>query len=259
MNLARVEYYLSDILSIIETRDLEGDRITSEPLVTASYYGTDQEAAALYGTVRLPENLYIVGTVNMDETTFPFSRKVLDRANTIEFSYVDLMPEQTEKQNIAPLLLQNDFLKAEYLFFSQCDNKDQERVDSWCSQLQEINQILQQANAHVGYRVRDEIIFYLLNNHNAGLMDEDAAMDYEILQKILPRIQGSSIAVKLMLCELFQKCAGDYAGYQTDTDDISSEMFKILGKKTCRYKKSAEKIAFMVRRFEEDGFTSYWL
>jgi len=69
MNLARVEYYLSDFLSVIETRDLRDGRIVSDRLLPFDDYGD----------IRFPENLYLVGTVNMDETTFPFSKKVLDR------------------------------------------------------------------------------------------------------------------------------------------------------------------------------------
>ena len=107
--------------------------------------------------------------------------------------------------------------------------------------------------------MRDEITFYMLNNKNAELLSRDEAFDNEIMQKILPRIQGSSAAVKNMLCELFKRCAGEYESYQTESDDISSKMFKAAQKAECKYKKSAEKIAYMVRRFEEDGFTAYWL
>ena len=99
----------------------------------------------------------------------------------------------------------------------------------------------------------------MLNNKNADLLSRDEAFDNEIMQKILPRIQGSSAVVKNMLCELFKHCAGEYESYQTESDDISSKMFKAAQKTECKYKKSAEKIAYMVRRFEEDGFTAYWL
>jgi len=110
MNLARVEYYLSDFLSIIETRRFEGDKVITDPMLSDLYYGTDQSAVQRYGTICLPENLYIIGTVNMDETTFPFSRKVLDRANTIEFSFVDLLPNiDAIKHSIPPLIQENDF------------------------------------------------------------------------------------------------------------------------------------------------------
>ena len=258
MNLARVEYYLSDFLSVIETRDFQAGHIVSEPLVPGTYYGSDTAAAGKYGTVPFPENLYVIGTVNMDETTFPFSRKVLDRANTIEFSFVDLTPPaEWAPATPAPLSLGNGFLKTEYLLLAQCADQ-QESVNAYCVELQKLNRILQQANAHVGYRVRDEVVFYLLNNKTADLLPENQAMDNEIIQKILPRIQGSSASVKNMLCELFRVCAGDYEGQNTESD-LSSKMMKVAQKPDCKYPKSAQKIAFMIRRFEEDGFTSYWL
>jgi len=262
MNLARVEYYLSDILSVIETRDFAGEMIQSDPLISDTYYGSDASAAERYGTVRLPENLYIIGTVNMDETTFPFSRKVLDRANTIEFSYVDLLPsfyalpgEATQTMDLS-----NAFLKTEYLLLGQC-TEESEAVTDYCLELQEVNRALQKSNAHVGYRVRDEIVFYLLNNKKYGLLSESQAMDNELMQKILPRIQGSSASVKNMLCELFKFCAGDYDGYQTQSDNISDKMRKALNDadRKIKYRNSAGKIELMTRRFEEDGFTSYWL
>lgn len=261
MNLARVEYYLSDVLSVIETRDLSSSgKIISEVLVSEAYYGIDKVAAEKYGILRLPENLYIIGTVNMDETTFPFSRKVLDRANTMEFSTVNLMPnllEETEEV-LEPIVVPNDFLKTEYLLLKQC-MREADYVNDICFELETINKILQLSNAHIGYRVRDEIVFYMLNNKHANLLEKNDALDNEIMQKILPRIQGSNLAIKSMLCALFEHCAGDYEGYQIATDDVSSKMLNVVRNSNCKYQRSAEKIAFMVRRYEEDGFTSYWL
>lgn len=259
MNLARVEYYLSDILSIIETREYVEGKIITDPLIDENYYGADNTARGKYGVVRIPENLYIVGTVNMDETTFPFSRKVLDRANTIEFSTVELLASFADScEQPKTIYVENSFMKADYVFFSQCA-EEREFVEDVCIELQQINKILESANAHVGYRVRDEIVFYMLNNKKTELLDRNSAFDHEIMQKILPRIQGGSASVKRMLCELFRHCAGDYEGYQTENDDISSKMLKVAQKQDCKYKESAKKIAFMVRRFEEDGFTAYWL
>ena len=151
----------------------------------------------------------------------------------------------------------NEFLKTKYLLLAQCADQ-QDAVNTYCVELQKINRILQQANAHVGYRVRDEIVYYLLNNKNANLLPENEAMDNEIMQKILPRIQGSSASIKNMLCSLFRECAGEYEGQNTESD-LSSKMMKVAQKSDCKYPKSAQKIAFMVRRFEEDGFTSYWI
>lgn len=253
MNLARVEYYLSDFLSIIETRHRSGNGIVTDEIIL------DKAAEKKYGKVILPDNLYVIGTVNMDETTFPFSKKVLDRANTIEFSYVDLVPDFEEEHDSIDLVSQkNEFIVTEYITLkADTDGKDRELIVKVCEELQDINMILQKANAHVGYRVRDEIVFYMLNNNNAELLNYEEAFDFEIMQKILPRIQGSSGAVKEMLCELFKKFAGDYTGLSQAS--ISEQMQEYINGKTCKYSRSAEKICYMMRRFEEDGFTSYWL
>ena len=255
MNLARVEYYLSDFLSIIETRDRnENGVIETDALVDASYFQA-KEAREKYGRVYLPENLYIIGTVNMDETTFPFSKKVLDRANTIEFSFVNLMAKATAGGKAVAQKLDNSFLKTEYLYLRDCD--DEELIDNICFDLEELNQILVKANLHVGYRVRDEISFYMMNNKKADLLTQEAAFDHEIMQKILPRVQGSSAAIKEVLSELFIKCAGDYTGFAGAA--AYEQMNAYLDSKSCKYPNSTKKIAFMMRRYEEDGFTSYWL
>ena len=257
MNLARVEYYLSDFLSVIETREFQEEKITTDALVPDGLYGKDEAARKKYGVILFPENLYVVGTVNMDETTFPFSRKVLDRANTIEFNYVDLVPDFSGTVESIRLKEKNDFLKTEYLRLAQCPEEMQEDIHQYCLQLEKINRILQTANAHVGYRVRDEICFYMLNNRDAHLLSDDAALDHEIMQKILPRIQGSGVSIKEMLCKLFREIlAGDYD--RQGGDAVGMEK-KLKENGDIRYPRSAEKVMFMVRRFEEDGFTSYWL
>lgn len=253
MNLARVEYYLSEFLSIIETRRRVNGKIVTDQIIL------DKAARKEYDKLILPENLYMVGTVNMDETTFPFSKKVLDRANTIEFSYVDLVPEfDSIVGETEPVLQKNPFLKTEYIVLkTDIEKEQQDLAVQVCRELQEINIILQDANAHVGYRVRDEIVFYILNNAKANLMKYNDALDHEIMQKILPRIQGSSAATKELLCRLFKKFAGDYSGLTQDS--IWEQMDAYIGRNDCVYQKSAEKICYMMRRYEEDGFTSYWL
>lgn len=236
MNLARVEYYMSDILSAIETRRYENGMIITDPVVSFANYGNDTTSAGKYGKVILPGNLYIVGTVNMDETTFPFSKKVLDRANTIEFSYVDLLSMPSFSTATADkITVTNDFLVSKYITLNDCDAADREYIYGVCTTLSRINSILEIANAHIGYRVRDEIVFYMLNNREADLLDDKVAFDNQIMQKILPRVQGSSESIKTMLGELLKICESE------------------------KYESSAKKINFMIKRYEEDGFTSYWL
>jgi len=105
MNLARVEYYFSDILSSMETRNIKDDEIITQRLLSRAQFGKDERAYDKYGDVYIPQNLYIIGTVNMDETTFPFSKKVLDRANTIEFNKVDLKCSFEEHVKVTQLPL----------------------------------------------------------------------------------------------------------------------------------------------------------
>lgn len=263
MNLARVEYYMSDFLSVIETRDFNSDKsvIETSSLITLDKYGKDTESQNKYGELGLPDNLYIIGTVNMDETTFPFSKKVLDRANTIEFSIVDLIPKfALSTTSVTPIAVTNSFLKSKYLKINEC-SAESEFVEKWCQNLVTINNALEKASLHVGYRVRDEIIFYMLNNKDAGLLlSENDAFDNEIMQKILPRIQGSSQSIKDLLCELFKICAGDFSRIQTVNNSASEQMqSKLESGDSITYKNSAKKIQFMTRRFDEDGFTSFWL
>ena len=246
MNLARVEYYLSDFLSVIESRDRNGEgRVVTDPI--AQYKDG------------IPENLYIVGTVNMDETTFPFSKKVLDRANTIEFSYVDLFPGfDALDADAEPLHLPNDFLRTQYLVLATDCGEEKDFVGQVCDDLQKVNTILRKANAHVGYRVRDEIVFYMLNNKNAdNLLTYEQAFDNEIMQKILPRIQGSQTAIKDLLVEMFKYCMGNYKGIDTESGTAGKQMQTLSD--SARYPESAKKIGYMMTRYEEDGFTSYWL
>jgi hypothetical protein len=174
----------------------------------------------------------------MDETTFPFSKKVLDRANTIELSYVDFAQYPIGgKGTIQVNPVGNDYLKADYLQLMDCNASP--LIEEVSAFLNEVNDVLAPANAQVAYRIRDEIVYYLVNNEKqGGLLSHNNALDFEIMQKILPRITGSSQTVKLAL-------------------EALDRYLRLQGED--RYPLSTEKIAFMMKRFEEDGFTSYWL
>ncbi|MEL7566239.1 MAG: DUF3578 domain-containing protein [Dehalobacterium sp.] len=259
MNLARVEYYFSDVLSAMETRRIDEDgNFRTDILISSESFAGDDEARRKYGDLYLPDNVYIVGTVNMDETTFPFSKKVLDRANTIEFSQIDLqlMPSQT----VAPILgrtLHNSFIKGEFLTLSDCMTSD-EIISQTIGELMSINRALHIAGLQVGYRIRDEVCFYTIYNEMFELLPFAHAMDFLLLQKILPRIQGSSGAIKRTLIDLFKICIGnDSATLNPDDISVYENMQQFLPSAIYRF--AAEKLVFMIRRYEEDGFTSYWL
>ena len=259
MNLARVEYYFSDFLSIMETRDWVEDEIITDNLVSKICYSGDEDAEKLYSNLMIPENLYIIGTVNMDETTFPFSKKVLDRANTIEFSYVDFnLPESILTNEAEVIEVKNDFLRSKYLKLrTDCIDK-WEAVKKFNKDITKINSVLEKSDSHFGYRMRDEIIFYMLYNDEFGLLDEKEAFDNQIMQKILPRIQGSSESTANILRELFKICAGSFINNNGQTDGLKMKSY-LDNKGIADYPKSAEKICKMLRRYEDDDFTSFWV
>lgn len=263
MNLARVEYYFSDLLSIIETQERQGDHIVTMPLINKDTLANDDQS--IYGNLSLPDNVYLIGTVNMDETTHPFSKKVLDRANTIEFNYIDLMqlPEQAEPLD-EPITIQvpNGLLRSEYLQLIDAYGEHQQLVKDTTAKLVKVNEILEQIHSHVGFRIRDAICFYMIYNERFGLMSEDEAFDLQLSQKILPRVQGSSSSVKRVLLLFMQEALGKRLSINNLLDDASEIYMKWDSseqEETVKYPISARKIAFMLRRLEEDGFTSYWL
>lgn len=262
MNLARVEYYFSDILSVIETQEWKQDRIVTSALIHGeSLLPEDQ---SLYGGLAIPDNVYLIGTVNMDETTHPFSKKVLDRANTIEFNYIDLqqypMTGTREEETLLPV--PNSFLRSEYLQLVDVYSDYTELVQSTTEKLVKINHILEEIHSHVGFRIRDSICFYMIYNERFGLLTKEEAFDLQLLQKILPRIQGSSLSVKRVLLKLLQGALGRSLNITNLLDDASEVYLKWnenQEEKQAKHPLSARKIAFMLRRLEEDGFTSYWL
>jgi MoxR-like ATPase len=263
MNLARVEHYFSDLLSIIETQEWQGDAIVTLPLMNKDTLAADDQL--IYGNLSLPDNVYLIGTVNMDETTHPFSKKVLDRANTIEFNYINLeqFPDQADSSNEAKASKAfNTFLRSEYLQLIDAYGEYRELVKEVTAKLVKVNNILEQIHSHVGFRIRDAVCFYMIYNERFSLMREDDAFDLQLLQKILPRVQGSSSSVKRVLLLLMQEALGKTLAVTSLMDDASELYMKWSAHEPgerANYPMSTRKIAFMLRRLEEDGFTSYWL
>lgn len=274
MNLARVEYYFSDILSLMETRRLnEDNEIITNTLLSEEQIGRDSVSISTYGDVYIPQNLYIIGTVNMDETTFPFSKKVLDRANTIEFNKVDLSYSFEDDDssfdnsyiNDEIKIYHNDFLKSELLKIRDC-REFKDTAQKAISELIKINRILEKYNYHFGYRVRDEITFYIIYGVKENLMSFDEAFDLCVVQKILPKISGSSSEVLDMLLDIFESF-NDYRFSNReyleekelkDLKEKVTDLNEDYDKINYMYKLTNEKLIYMIRRFIRDGFTTFW-
>jgi len=167
--------------------------------------------------------------------------------------------EQTDVQIVD---LPNDFLKSNFIVLDDCLKADKEGIiNKTIAELVKINSLLKEASLQFGYRLRDEICFYMVNSISNSLLDFNTAMDYEILQKILPRIQGSSMSIKKALVKLFKICTNVGDGDLNYEDLLADKLIGYIddSNSVISYPMSANKIVFMIKRFEEDGFTSYWM
>lgn len=246
MNLARVEYYFSDILSVMESRELIERSIVTAPLLKENKLMNQDP-------IHFPENLYIIGTVNIDETTHPFSKKVLDRANTIEFNEVrlDYLDFLRDIPPLEPIHIHNHSFISRYIHLKDVFRIYSDIVKKGTDKLVAINDILKPLGAQVGYRVRDEICFYLAYNQEGDLMSFEHALDRCIIQKILPRISGSDSRVDGVLRNLFK--------YFTNRDLVEELEIYEEDIKHSNYPLSSYKTLEMLRRLRDDDFTSFWI
>lgn len=254
MNLARVEHYFSEFLSFIETRERDNDDvIVTEALISRADVNGGRP-------VYLPQNMMVVGTVNMDETTHAFSRKVLDRANAIEMNDIDLAWVSPERDVASVSGIYADALRAPFLNSNDLSDAHKRNLAAPMAMLMEVNRKLEPAGLHFGYRVRDEVAFYLTLHREEALeslegFDADAAMDFQLMQKVLPRIQGSSLSVLKVLIRLLELLAEKPLDDEAEYHSIEKE----VDPHATRYPRSVKKLLFMLQRFHDDGFTSYWL
>lgn len=267
MNLAPVEQYFAEFLSVLESRKLLSDgTITSEPLIKADIFSkyadqlhrdldiTDTETyKAVYDRLkndglRLPSNLIVVGTVNMDETTHQFSRKVIDRAMTIEMNIEDT---ETPFKNFfeggdalhyydnpqpKDLFLPKVVQASEALSILRAEDASylKENVPGL---LHSLNSALNGTPFKIAYRVQNELILYFFSLREEN-PDEAAeallaqAMDAILMMKVLPRIEGD--------------------------EDLLDKPLKALAQFTENYPQSSRKIAEMQERLPRAHFTCFW-
>lgn len=267
MNLAPVEQYFAEFLSVLESRKLLSDgTITSEPLIKADIFSkyadqlhrdldiTDTETyKAVYDRLkndglRLPSNLIVVGTVNMDETTHQFSRKVIDRAMTIEMNIEDA---ETPFKNFfegGDALHYYDNPQPKDLFLSKVvqasealsilDAEDASYLkENVPGLLHSLNSALNGTPFKIAYRVQNELILYFFSLREEN-PDEAAeallaqAMDAILMMKVLPRIEGD--------------------------EDLLNKPLKALAQFTENYPQASRKIAEMQERLPQAHFTCFW-
>ncbi len=212
MNLSHVERYFSDFLSSMESHE-------AMPL----HDNVEEEVPM---NLKLPKNLIVVGTVNVDETTYMFSPKVLDRANTIEFlTHNPLSYMQNEFDNEKPSgdikYLQNPLSDNNVREFSigelkelMEDIKTRENEVLWDKISLEIDKIydeLKKAGFDFGFRVVNEIIRFMYVAWKYEKQPEpwenwERYFDAQIKQKMLPKLHGSQRTLQEVIKSLFEIC-----------------------------------------------------
>ena len=252
MNLAPVEEYFAEFLSAIESRSFEGGEYMTDPIIKPFNSFGENVAKMMVNTLfpnftaadknsflgkvvdhletkglTLPKNLIVIGTVNMDETTFSFSRKVLDRAMSVEMNEVNYDSFLTDTTD--------DDLKAIVKAFEENGDADLkallvdrhieateiieelgEDAQFAINYLKRVNALLEGTPFKLGYRAANEALIYLQASHEFGQTDRIAALDNFTLMKILSRIEGDQTKLKITDSEADKERIAN-AGVNVDT------------------------------------------
>lgn len=271
MNLAPVEQYFAEFLSVLETRsrDNEGD-ITSGALIEAKYFddsskmvkdlGLDEATGECAIKVRehivnngltLPPNLMIIGTVNMDDTTYQFSRKVIDRAMTIEMNGGELKNMFGNSKNLQyradPIGLsafKARYLNADEVVESHPDYEN--RIKELLPQkIEELNKMLEYTPFQVSYRVLNELVVY-----TGVLLDEAKAKGEEIEFELI----AAKAFDQITLMKILPRIEGDEDMFIRGGQNVLVHLQSLFAPESASHKKLTE----MKERLDRTRFTRFW-
>ena len=319
MNLAPVEQYFAEILSILETRkhprnpetkEVDMDTIKTEVIVEAKYFQelgtmsifkdketgeplkqklTDREIyMKLYGLsevsgideevgkktelttlgLTLPGNVLIIGTVNMDDTTHQFSRKVIDRAMTIEMNGGNLSAMFGGSKNLEYLEDEAEQKKWQNAFTQRYISADEVLeahpqvaetiIEELPKRLNEINKALKGTPFEVSYRVLNELtimVGVMLDDNEEGKpLDEiiNLAVNNILLMKILPRIEGDADMFALKSKDV------NYSNRLVWLSEIAPQITEDTEEEKDHQQTAKEKIQEMIDRLDNQEFTRFW-
>lgn len=247
MNLSHVERYFADFLSVMESKE-------EIPL-----YTSDTIKSNVPTSLKIPSNLFIIGTVNIDETTNMFSPKVLDRANTIEFRVTqdEMKSFLANIKSIDLNSLKGKGSGSAQHFLEMANNKSLTVPDG-----DTINKALIQffgelkkTGAEFGYRSATEIL-QLINQLSIldSALTTNQKIDIAVMQKLLPKLHGS----RRKLCPILEKLggfciSGDFKVIKDvfEKPDFNFESAEVI------FPISLEKITRMYHSAIDNGFASF--
>ncbi|MDO4512319.1 MAG: AAA family ATPase [Bacteroidales bacterium] len=269
MNLAPVEQYFAEYLSVVESRKNKDGVVVTDPIIkkspddwfrvlTSELTGDDEALREqfLAEGISLPQNLIVVGTVNMDETTFSFSRKVLDRAMTIEMNEVDLRGGldrrhdsigKIEAADIVGSAVEGVDVYGDYS--GVCDKA--------ITYLEGVNAVLDKTPFKIGYRTRNEFLLYVVNNLAWAASEAEhpfvtaRALDEITSMKILSRIEGDETKVSTGFLGEVEKAI------EQGLKEVDEGLFDATDDKEAYASISLAKLDEMKKRLKS-GYTSFW-
>lgn len=261
MNLAPVEQYFAEFLSAIESRSIENGEYETDPIIKPfvefgevvctqmidHLVGKVDASKVVPGSIEaklverfktkgltLPPNLLVLGTVNMDETTFSFSRKVLDRAMSIvmnDVEYDKFFTGETENDMAEFDDTTKKLLIDRPIRGLEAENNGADLVEQY---LTAINEVLNDTPFKLGYRAANEALLYVSAAHQFdSSIDVNVALDEFTLMKILSRIEGDKRSIENLLDEL-QRVINE------------------------SYPASNKKLVQMAKTLQNKQFVSYW-
>ena len=240
MNLSYVERYFADFLSSLESHQ-------DIPL----WEKPDECDSVVPAKIALPKNLFITGTINVDETTYMFSPKVLDRANVIEFKIADDEMEMFLQQNMTIDVCAADGSCANMGndFVEKSTVKNTEASELAQKTLLEFFRVMKKVNAEFGYRSATEIYRFIAHATKCaeGLAENDI-LDAAIVQTLLPKLHGSRKKLEPALKALWGLCMqNEHVAEAITRDNLEYAKFP----------EAADKIQRMMQTALDNGFTSF--
>ncbi|HPS72343.1 MAG TPA: hypothetical protein PLM70_08825 [Bacteroidales bacterium] len=258
MNLSHVERYFSDFLSLIELPDQPINLHNS----TETIYATGNDSLQILNQIdEFPKNLFVIGTVNVDETTYMFSPKVLDRANVIEIKTTveDLNKYSGEKRDLATsfankesikLFLDSSFYSRNIIPAKWKKTLTVSEFNSCKKKVLEYFSVLDKYNLEFGFRTLDEALRYaqivkefIPETENSFI---DNIIDEQVVQKFITKLNGSKMKMDKLLQELFELSYGNKWDKEMKFEDIIKSE-----------KLAAIKLFQMIKRVNQDQFVSY--
>ncbi len=273
MNLAPVEQYFADYLSVLETRSWENGCYSTYPLLQPAKLEIEANNSLRIGLgleedsplwsffvekgIQLAPNLVVAGTVNMDETTHGFSRKVIDRAYTIDFG--DFFPNHFDQfftQQTRPK-------KLGYSRLSSVDRLEQMSVADpegtrSIQFLTDVNEIFQDTPYQLAFRALNELLVTLKCFAPSDDLQLKAVWDDFLMAKLLPRVEGDLQKIGKDDASLLNKLAKllELNGFEGNRPDLLSET--VSGGVVDTGFRSPKKLSWMQKRLDDNGFTSFW-